>query len=268
MKRVSVIVIAIVIVMAMGWIGKVKAAEEGGWFYSLRIDTPTIVKGYTAETDDGMLRLGIMPESMEAESVIEFKNLSKYIAGLDLSYAPEWFTNFPENKEMISDVYEFNILNKESFHDKKPLILELGYIEETNQLKDLYFWNGTAGEWQELPSESLNGRNFVRSFIHLPYARLAIFADYNIMEVGSASWYKYKGCDCAASPDYPKDSLLRVTNLENEKSVIVKINDFGPDRAIHPDRAIDLDSVAFKKLANLWEGIIQRVKVEKLEIGN
>ncbi len=101
--------------------------------------------------------------------------------------------------------------------------------------------------------------------IHLPYSRLAIFEDSNIMEVGSASWYRYRGCDCAASPDYPKDSLLRVTNLENEKSVFVKVNDYGPDRSVHPERVIDLDSVAFRKLANLWEGIIQRVKVEEIK---
>jgi len=85
------------------------------------------------------------------------------------------------------------------------------------------------------------------------------------MTSGRASWYGYKGGNFAASPDFPKGSKLRVYNIENNKFVDVEINDYGPDRSLHPDRAIDLDKVAFAQIASLGEGIID-VKIEPLLI--
>lgn len=85
------------------------------------------------------------------------------------------------------------------------------------------------------------------------------------MDNGHASWYAYKGCNCAASPDFPKGSYVKVTNLKDPaKSVVVRINDYGPDRKIFPERVIDLDKVAFRKLASLGSGVID-VKVEPVE---
>jgi len=89
--------------------------------------------------------------------------------------------------------------------------------------------------------------------------------DPGYMTQGSASWYAYKGCDCAASPDFPKGSYVKVTRLSDPtKSVIVRINDYGPERDIFPDRVIDLDKVAFQKIAPLGAGLTN-VKVEPVE---
>lgn len=85
-------------------------------------------------------------------------------------------------------------------------------------------------------------------------------------ERGRASWYAYIGCLCAAHPYFPKGSLLRVTGLSSGKSIIVTVNDRGPDQQVHPGRILDLDSVAFKQLASLGTGTIE-VKVEKLKGG-
>ena len=41
------------------------------------------------------------------------------------------------------------------------------------------------------------------------------------------------------------------------KSVTVRVNDYGPDRTVFPDRIIDLDKTAFAKLASLGAGVIQ-----------
>lgn len=75
---------------------------------------------------------------------------------------------------------------------------------------------------------------------------------------GGASWYAYTGELCAANPWLPMGSYVKVTNKENGKSVIVKINDRGPFGA---GRIIDLDKVAFAKIANLGQGVVD-VKME------
>lgn len=46
---------------------------------------------------------------------------------------------------------------------------------------------------------------------------------------------------------------VKVTNLRNGKSVIVRINDRGP---YHSQREIDLSKAAFKKIGNLKRGTI------------
>lgn len=77
---------------------------------------------------------------------------------------------------------------------------------------------------------------------------------------GAASWYAWSGTMAAANPWLPMGSYVKVTNLENGKSVIVKINDRGP---FAPGRIIDLDKVAFAKIASVGTGVIN-VKMEEV----
>jgi uncharacterized protein YabE (DUF348 family) len=70
---------------------------------------------------------------------------------------------------------------------------------------------------------------------------------------GAASWYAFTGTLSAANPWLPIGSYVRVTNLENGKSVIVRINDRGP---FVPGRIVDLDKVAFQKIASIGQGVI------------
>lgn len=75
---------------------------------------------------------------------------------------------------------------------------------------------------------------------------------------GVASWYAYTGTLAAANPWLPMGSYVRVTNVENGKSVIVKINDRGP---FGNGRIIDLDKVAFAQIASLGAGVAN-IKME------
>src|SRR3989338_676215 len=70
---------------------------------------------------------------------------------------------------------------------------------------------------------------------------------------GAASWYAFTGTMSAANPWLPIGSYVRVTNVENGKSVIVRINDRGP---FVLGRIIDLDKVAFQKIASIGAGVI------------
>ncbi|MDO8650699.1 MAG: septal ring lytic transglycosylase RlpA family protein [Undibacterium sp.] len=91
---------------------------------------------------------------------------------------------------------------------------------------------------------------------------------------GMASWYgkKFHGQKTssgelydmykitAAHPTLPIPSYARVTNLENGKQVIVRINDRGP---FHSSRIIDLSYTAALKLGYLGKGSSQ-LEVERL----
>lgn len=89
---------------------------------------------------------------------------------------------------------------------------------------------------------------------------------------GKASWYDYslKGYPdysktnlTAAARDWPRGTKLNVCT--DSKCVVVRVNDFGPALAVHPDRIIDLSSYAFTQLAPLSAGVVDVVVTEKLD---
>lgn len=243
-------------------------ASENEVVVSTEFDSVTIAKGYTLESSDGLMRLGIRPNTLNVSTRVDIKTLDPSI----MSDTLESFQTPTSNLQplLLGNIYLFDILNKESYDGTDFFFLEIKYPQE-EQNSDLlhgrrriYFFNGVSGLWEELPSTDNLGTHSVRALIHLPYARLAIFEE-EIPEVGEASWYAYKGCDCAASPDYPKGTSLLVTRLDDQtKFVTVVVNDYGPDRSIHPGRIIDLDKVAFAKLVSLGAGLID-VSVQLLQ---
>lgn len=78
---------------------------------------------------------------------------------------------------------------------------------------------------------------------------------------GRASWYAWTGTMACAARMWPRGTWLRVTNVENGKQIFVVVNDYGPQRGT--GKMIDLDKVAFEKLAPAWKGVIE-VKVEEI----
>ena len=88
-----------------------------------------------------------------------------------------------------------------------------------------------------------------------------------------ASWYDYElngvvwSADhrTAASRVYPRYSMVRVTNLDNNKSVDVYINDYGPEA--WTGRDIDLSSYAFNLIADrgLGQGLLKNIKTELIK---
>jgi serine-type D-Ala-D-Ala endopeptidase (penicillin-binding protein 7) len=171
----------------------------------------------------------------------------------------------PWQLKMISPIYQFDFLGKYSYDGKKPINLEISYSTSSDRYKRIFFYDKNYQSWRELPTIDSPDKKTVSAKIFLPFARVAIFSDPNVMAIGKASWYSYKKGDFAASIEFPKGSKLRVYNLDNQKYIDVTVNDFGPERDKFPDRVIDLDKVAFKKIAKTGAGIIN-VKIQPLYV--
>lgn len=101
-------------------------------------------------------------------------------------------------------------------------------------------------------------------------------------EEGLASWYGYESGKMTANGEafnpnglsaahkyLPIPMFVKVTNLENRKSVIVRVNDRGPFPSVHNarsgERIIDLSMGAAKKLGFHGKGLA-RVKVEAIQV--
>ncbi len=94
-------------------------------------------------------------------------------------------------------------------------------------------------------------------------------------QVGNASWYGglFQGKATASGEDYnmydftaahrelPLGTFVKVTNLKNMKSVIVRINDRGP---VTPGRIIDLSFSAARSLEMHQKGL-GKVRIDVVE---
>jgi hypothetical protein len=105
----------------------------------------------------------------------------------------------------------------------------------------------------------------------------------SVGDSGKASYYDYDLKDypnyskthaTAASRKYPRGSRLEVCrqipvpgkpdSFLASTCVIVKVNDYGPDAKVFPDRIIDLSSYAFNKIASTRDGVVV-VTVSKIQ---
>lgn len=114
------------------------------------------------------------------------------------------------------------------------------------------------------PSYVVNGERYFTRMNSLGYR-----------ERGIASWYgtKFHGRRTSSGEPYdmyqmtaahrtlPLPSYVEVTNLDNDRRVVVRVNDRGP---FHPDRVLDLSYVAAVKLGIVETGTAQ-VSVRALD---
>lgn len=113
------------------------------------------------------------------------------------------------------------------------------------------------------------------------YVPMSVEKSQSYREEGIASWYGYESGRMTANGEVfnpngltaahkflPIPMFVEVTNLENKKSIIVRVNDRGPfpseQNPKSGDRIIDLSLEAAKRLGFYQKGIA-RVKVEAIQ---
>jgi rare lipoprotein A len=131
---------------------------------------------------------------------------------------------------------------------------------------------------QLLTDMNINRKCFFLSFIivlFIGFGQPVLAQNTDKTQTGTASWYgtKYHGRKTSSGERYNKNEMtaahnglpfgtkVKVTNLTNNKSVIVRINDRGPFRG---ERIIDVSEEAARKLSFRNDGL-SRVKVEVLD---
>lgn len=222
---------------------------------SYLVDSSEFKAGKTIKAFNNNFRL-IFPKTTSTLGLTESAEIK--LTQLNEDVATPW------NLNKISQVYQFDFGAQKL---PRTFNLEIGYQEKQaiHEYKQVFFYDRNSDSWKPLPTKDYQDKNYVAAKVTMPYARVVVLSYPGVLVSGKASWYAYKGGLFTASPDFPKGSKLRVYNLANNKFVDVVVNDYGPERLKHPDRAVDLDKVAFKKIASTGAGIIN-IRVEPLEI--
>ncbi len=183
---------------------------------------------------------------------------------LDISADPN-VSGLPWEKEALTPAYDYAFTTAGFYDPSRPLTVRIYYPEKNGYFKQIYAYDPVGGKWWPLKTEDSPNERYVSATTVSTSGRLIVLSNPDLMTVGQASWYKFKNGLFTASPDFAKGSVLRVYNLANNKYVDVTVNDWGPDRGKHPDRVVDLDKVAFSRIASTADGLIS-VRVEPLKI--
>lgn len=196
-------------------------------------------RGYTIDKPDGKMRMAIYPTVLPSEAMVTLKT------------AESQNLPSPAGLTRVSDIMEYDIVTDPIVIFQKDVVIVLSFNSTNQYTKRLYFWDDNLHTWRPLTSLSNYTDHWTRGYIHLPYARVAVFEEKTSIE-GYASWYRSASHPYgAASNDFPMGSKVRVLNLDNGRSTTVEIVSTGPWA---PGRVIDLTSDAFADLAPLSTG--------------
>ena len=251
-------ILSLLVLLALTWVliyPTVLLAEiqvTNNKYFNLKLDEYTISKGYTVSAFAGQIKLSLKPGILSAATEVEVLELDEKL-------------EIPWELDKISDFFQFEFKNKNAYDKHTPFYIQINYNRKDNNLKQVFYFDKGFNSWRPLPTKDFPKNNYVRTLIHLPYARLAVFSYPNILSSGQATWYKYKTGLFAASPDFPKGTKLKIYNLDNNKSVEVVVNDYGPDRKLFKNRVLDLEKEAFTKIASLSSGLAN-IYIEPLSI--
>lgn len=230
----------------------VKAEDD--WGFVRKIETSR-TKKQIFNSVDGSFSLVIPAGTSTQPAYFKF---ARYSASSSLQ---QLFPDFNQAIRPASDLIFYELLKNDSIDNIKTEIAIK--FSPNNRLLSPYYWNESSLVFEPITYRRDTKKNQI--IFNPPAETRFIFGLFEEpIQTGRASWYvhpKYKKELMAASVDFSFGSQVLVTNLANNKSVVVTIKDYGPDKSIHPDRVIDLGKEAFRQIASVGAGVID-VKVE------
>jgi rare lipoprotein A len=184
--------------------------------------------------------------------------------------------------KIISNLYELKLFSTKGIDLKEPYLLKFKYkTEHKNAKRYIYFFNKYNKTWNKVNFSEDTGEEIIVNLIHQKYAQFAILEELYETEkeiLGEATYYGGQGffdgrptksgeifdpilMTAAMNLDVKMGTMARVINLNNNKEIVVKVNDTGgfTGRTI-----IDLSKGAFSKISEIEKGRIN-VKVEILK---
>ncbi|MGB0757062.1 MAG: septal ring lytic transglycosylase RlpA family protein [Patescibacteria group bacterium] len=239
----------------------VLAKGQEAQFIELPFSGEVLQKGYTIETPAKDLRVGIMPNLVSIDFTAKIRSLPGHYSR----------TYLDDGMAFASEVYHVWLDSAEgSLPFSRSLPIELAFPAGNDEYKAIYYFDPGSNTWNLSPSTTRytsteNAEGYVRTLTYQKELIIAVVTDPMIKEWGMGSWFTSdlipRNRRGSANNDYPLGTVVRVTNLDNEKYVDTEIISRGPYADF---RIVDLGSDVFKEIASLGAGVIP-VKVEPVD---
>ena len=254
-KALPSMVAALLIVATMAMVGVPVVSADATPLKTISFSQETLSKGFTYSEPSGQFRLMIAGGSFATPS-------SVVVNKVDVAALPDW-----GDMVRVSDGYSVSIT---AVSGEPQILVPLafrfavpnpGFITWVGKL------TADGSSWERLGSQLKANAAVAVSADDKPSFTVALFQSPTAQE-GIATYYgtytrMTKLTMVAASNTFPYGTSLKVTNLDNNKAVIVKVMDTGGFR--YPT-VIDLSTPSFARIQSTWKGLA-RVRVEVAKSG-
>ncbi len=167
----------------------------------------------------------------------------------------------PKNLKLLSTLCLIDVSEKISYDTTQGVQIKLSDLSLTKHTS-FFYWDGNQKKWFVLPSIKEDETTLLVHY-YQPFGIIGVFHDLGESREGIASWYKHSKTPQGGATNYfPLGTKVKVTNLENHKSIIVTITSTWTQK--NPKRVIDIEKTGFKKLGAVSQGLI-KVRLEKLD---
>ena len=248
-------VVSLLIIATVALIGVPHASADAAPLKTISFSQETLSKGFTYSEPSGQFRLMVAGGSFATPSSVT-------VSRADAASLPAW-------GDMVrsSDAYTVSTTTAAGVPQfMKPLAFQFsvprpGFVTWIGKL------TADGLSWELLGSQLKSNAAVAMSADDKASFTVALFQSPTAQE-GIATYYgtytrKTKLTMVAASNTFPYGTSLKVTNLDNNKVVIVKVVDTGGFR--YPT-VIDLSTPSFARIQTTWKGVA-RVRVEIAKSG-
>ncbi len=172
------------------------------------------------------------------------------------------FLPYEKKYSLLSSVCEFELQQNLVYTTSTTMRIVMQY-KKTDYRPRLFFWNEEKKIWISVDTTINRKTNTASAESNIQKGIVGVFADESDVYEGVGSWYAHKKyLNGSATNLFPIGTVLKVTNLENNKNTLVTVTSTWTNT--NKKRVIDLVSTAFKKIAPLHQGLI-RIRIEKMK---
>jgi len=182
----------------------------------------------------------------------------------DVLWAPttDVIPTLPDGAKQLGSAYRLTVTGATTLYTAKWKLAAAVPNPNSTWSKNIWVYDIAAKTWTKSSTKLNPTTNKLQGGVVSLDAYVVVLEDQHAQE-GIASYYgTYKKTTkltyVAASNTFPKGTKLRVTNLENNKTVDIVVVDTG---AFKNPRVIDLSTPAFEKIQAKWKGLA-KVRVE------
>ncbi len=203
--------------------------------------------------------VGAQEKNMPCSSILEYDSKKAAIESVDSAFIESFFP-IKKNHQLLSSVCHIAPISGIEYTTLGTIDIVMKYTA-TEFRPRIYVWSSDREAWQGVPT-TMN-RKLLTVHAEAPIdSVVAVIADVSRVYEGIGSWYAHRRYpDGAATNLFPIGTRVKVTNVQNGKSTLVRITSTWTQT--NPKRVIDLVKTAFQKIANPRAGLI-RVRIEKI----
>ncbi len=250
-----VLIVLIAAVSAAGIMVSARPAGAVEVLKTVRFSETTFQRGYTFTDPSKQFKVWVEKNTFDGPAVLTVERMDETsvpeLSGLSRTSGLFRVTASPRDEGQV-----LQILKPIRF---EFVVVKQGFYSRVGKLST------DGASWEELGTMLVSGGRRARSADDKATFTVAAFQN-DAMQEGIATYYgtytrKTKLTMVAASNTYPYGSWLKVTNLDNDKSVKVKVVDTG---GFAYPTVVDLSTPSFAKIQTTWKGVA-RVRVEPTE---